>query len=106
MQNIFETLGDILRPEQSKKEFAIVETTAEHCLGYNRATRGRAIVGRVAATSADQALAEWFAEKADIYSISRTDEGFCKDSSRGYYVWQEGNTSADFGDYTVSAEAI
>lgn len=102
--NIFETLGDILRPENSKKEFAIVETVAEQCRGYNRATRGRTIVSRVTATSADQALENWLTDKADIYSISRTDEGFCKDTSRGWIVWQEGDTSADFGDYTVSAE--
>lgn len=111
MENIFETLGGILRPENSqpKTEFAIVETTAEHCLAYNRATRGRAIVGRVAAVSADQALAEWFADKALVYGISRVVEkyhsGFVKDSDPERYVWQNGDTSADFGDYTVSAEA-
>jgi hypothetical protein len=109
MENIFETLGDILRPEQSKKEFAIVETTAEHSLAYNRATRGRSIVSRVSASSADQALEEWFADKALIYGISRVSEtyrsGFVKDSDPERYIWQDGDTSADFGDYTVSAEA-
>lgn len=109
MENIFQTLGGILRPEQSKKEFAIVETTAEHCLAYNRATKGRAIVGRIEATSAEEALADWFADKADIYGLSRVVEkyhsGFVKDSDPERYVWQDGDTSADFGDYTVSAEA-
>lgn len=104
MENIFETLGGILRPENSNKEFAIVETVAEHCLGYNRATGGRTIVSRVTATSADQALENWLTDKSDVYSISRIDEGFCKDSSRGWIVWQEGDTFADFGYYTVSAE--
>lgn len=109
MENLFATLGDILRPENSKKEFVIVEIVAEHCLGYNRATRGRSTVGRVTATSADQALEEWLADKALVYGISRIVEkyhsGFVKDSDPERYIWQDGDTSADFGDYTVSAES-
>lgn len=110
MENLFETLGGILRPEssQQKTEFAIVETTAEHSLAYNRATRGRSIVSRVSASSADQE--EWFADKALIYGISRVSEtyrsGFVKDSDPERYIWQDGDEWADFGDYTVSAEAI
>jgi hypothetical protein len=110
MENIFETLGGILRPEQIKKEFSIVETTAEHSLAYNRATRGRAIVGRVTAASAEEALEEWFADKALVYGISRVVEkyhsGFVKDSDPERYIWQDGDTSAEFGDYTVSVEAV
>jgi len=108
--NIFETLGDILRPESTKKTFAIVETTAEQSRGYNRATKGRETIAQVEASSADQALEEWLADKALVYGISRVQErfiaGFVKDSDADRYVWIEGDTSADFGDYTVSAETI
>lgn len=104
--DIFATLGNILRPEQSKKEFAIIETTAEQSRGYNRATKGRETIAQVEASSAEEALEEWLADKAIVYGISRSKGGFTKDSDPMWLVWHEGDTSADFGDYTVSAETI
>jgi hypothetical protein len=110
MENLFATLGNILRPESTKKTFAIIETTAEQSRGYNRATKGRETIAQREASSAEEALEEWLADKALAYGISRVQErfrgGFVKDSDADRYVWIEGDTSADFGDYTVSAEAI
>lgn len=106
MENIFETLGGILRPE-TKKQFNIIETTAEHCRGYNRATKGREVIAQVEASSPSEALEKWLSNQSESYRISRVSEtyrsGFVKDSDPERYIWQDGDTWADFGDFTVSA---
>jgi len=93
-----------------KKQFNIIETTAEQCRGYNRATKGREVVALVEASSPSEALEEWLADKALAYGISRVSEtyrsGFVKDSDPEQYIWQDGDEWADFGDYTVSAEEV
>jgi hypothetical protein len=87
-----------------KTEFNIVETTAEHCRGYKPATKGREIVGQMEALNASEALQEWLSHLSDTYGISRTETGFCMDSNEERIVWEPGDSTAYFGDYTVSAE--
>ena len=89
-----------------KKQFLIIETTAEHCRGYNRATKGRENIRKVEAYSAPEALEEWLADMAETYGITYHKDGFYKDSDPERYVWQEGDHSADFGDFVVSAEEV
>jgi len=93
-----------------KKQFNIIETTAEQCRGYNRATKGREVIAQVEASSPSEALEEWLADKAQVYDISRKEEtyrsGFVKNSDGERYIWQDGDEWADFGDYTVSVEEV
>jgi hypothetical protein len=93
-----------------KKQFLIIETTAEHCRGYNRATKGRETIRKVEADSAPEALQNWLSEMAEVYKVSWVQEkyksGFVKDSDPELYVWQEGDHSADFGDFVVHVETI
>jgi hypothetical protein len=89
-----------------KKQFVIIETTAQHCRAYKQATKGRENVGEMEALTASEALEEWLADLCLTYGISRTETGFVKDSDTERYVWQEGDSSADFGDFTVSAEEL
>lgn len=104
MENIFETLGGILRPEnnQPKTEFIIWERLAECTRDYQRLPGGISVVGSVDAATADQALAEWLLDKADAYGISPNAGSWYEDCS-GRLVWEPGDWSADFGDYTVHA---
>lgn len=87
-----------------KREFNIVETTAQHCRGYKPVTKGREIVGQMEALNASEALQEWLSDLSDTYGISRTETGFCMDSDTERIVWEPGDSTAYFGDYTVSAE--
>jgi len=87
-----------------KTEFNIVETTAQHCRSYKPATKGREIVGQMEALNASEALQEWLSDLSDTYGISRTETGFCMDSNEERIVWENGDSTAYFGDYTVSAE--
>lgn len=109
MENIFETLGGILRPE-TKKQFLIVEIMAEHSSEYDRPTKGRIEITEVEASSASKALENWLSNQSEAYRISRVVEryrsGFVKDSDPERYIWQNGDEWAYFGDYTVNAEAI
>lgn len=109
MDNLFETLGGIIRPE-TRKEFLIVEIIAEHSSEYDRATKGRIEITQVEASSASEALKNWLSNQSEAYRISRVVEkyrsGFVKDSDPERYIWQDGDEWADFGDYTVNAEAI
>jgi hypothetical protein len=93
-----------------KKQFLIIETTAEHCRGYNRATKGREELRQVEADSAPEALQNWLSDMAEVYKVSWVQEkyksGFVKDSDPEMYVWQEGDHSADFGDFVVHVETI
>jgi hypothetical protein len=89
-----------------KKQFLIIETTAEHCRGYNRATKGRETIRKVEAYSAPEALEEWLADMAEVYGITYHKDGFYKDFDPQFIVWEQGDHSADFGDFVVSAEEI
>jgi hypothetical protein len=83
-----------------KKQFLIIV----------RATKGRESIRQVEANSAPEALGEWLSDMAEAYGIIRVQEkyrgGFVKDSDPDMYIWQEGDHSADFGDFVVSAEEI
>jgi hypothetical protein len=107
MQNIFETLGDILRPENSqpKTEFIIWERLAECTREYQRLPGGISVVGSVEAASADAALDWWLLDKVDAYGISPNAGKWYEDCS-GRLVWEPGDWSADFGDYTVHATPL
>ena len=89
-----------------KKQFLIIETTAEHCRGYNRTNKGREELRQVEAYSAPEALEEWLADMAETYAITYYKDGFYKDSDPEYQVFKVGSTMADFGDFTVSAELV
>jgi hypothetical protein len=75
-----------------------------------RPTKGRETIRQVKAHSAPEALGEWLSDMAEAYGISRVQEkyrgGFVKDSDPDMYIWQEGDISADFGDFVVSVEEI
>lgn len=89
-----------------KKQFLIIETTAEHCREYNREVKGRETIRQVEAYSAPEALEEWLADMAETYGITYHKDGFYKDFDPQFIVWEQGDTSADFGDFAVSAEEI
>jgi hypothetical protein len=75
-----------------------------------RPTRSRESIRQVEAYSAPEALGEWLSDMAEAYGISRVQEkyrgGFVKDSDPDMYIWQEGDHSADLGDFVVSVEEI
>jgi hypothetical protein len=56
------------------------------------------------ALNASEALQEWLSDLSDTYGISRKETGFCMDSNEERIVWENGDSTAYFGDYTVSAE--
>jgi hypothetical protein len=107
MENLFETLGGILRPEQSqqKTEFIIWERLAECTRDYQRLPGGISVVGSVEAASADAALDWWLLDKAEAYGITNNEGKWYEDCS-GRLVWEPGDWSAEFGDYTVHATAL
>jgi hypothetical protein len=107
MENLFETLGGILRPEQSqqKTEYLIYEKLSECTREYRRLPGGISVVGSVEAASADAALDWWLLDKADAYGITRYHGKWQEDCSERM-VWEPGDTVADFGDYTVHATPL
>jgi len=108
MENIFETLGGILRPESSqpKTEFIIWERLAECTLRYRMVPGGIVAVGVVSAASADKALAEWLLDKCEVYQVGKDYSGNWYEDCSGRLVWEPGDSSAEFGDYTVHATPL
>lgn len=104
MENLFETLGGILRPEnsQQKTEYLIYERLSECTREYRRLPGGISVVGSVEAASADKALDWWLLDKAEAYGITNNEGKWYEDCSERM-VWELGDSSADFGDYIVFA---
>jgi hypothetical protein len=104
--DIFATLGDILRPENSKQEFIIWERLSPCTLEYQRHPGGIIAQTIVKAESPEKAIDNWLLDKYDAYGISLTDQQEWTDDASGRIVWEKGDTSADFGDYMVFATEV